>query len=117
MAPWLHARPAAQSASCTICAFLQASCGDPKRPGLKPLVPCLMILMMHQCRHQQPWRLDGCTAIQFQLFVNRMSTGVGPTEFTTSLPFEKTARGRIAVDDSLRMLVHPDQEHGPSTPG
>ena len=42
---------------------------------------------------------------------------MGPTEFTTSLPFAKTARGRIAVDDRLRVLVHPDQEHGPSTPG
>ncbi|EIE24104.1 mitochondrial type-II NADH dehydrogenase [Coccomyxa subellipsoidea C-169] len=29
------------------------------------------------------------------------STGVGPTDFTTSLPFAKTARGRIAVDDCL----------------
>ena len=41
---------------------------------------------------------------------------MGPTKFTTSLPFAKTARGRIAVDGRLRVLVHPDQEHGPSTP-
>ena len=30
--------------------------------------------------------------------------GVGPTEFTTSLNFAKTAKGRIAVDSSLRVL-------------
>ncbi|CAK0752207.1 hypothetical protein CVIRNUC_002128 [Coccomyxa viridis] len=47
------------------------------------------------------------------------STGVGPTEFTTSLHFAKTARGRIAVDDHLRILVHSTrpEEHGPTTPG
>lgn len=45
------------------------------------------------------------------------STGVGPTDFTTSLPFAKSAKGRIAVDDALRVLVHPsDAETGPSTP-
>ena len=53
----------------------------------------------------------------YSLHATNRSTGVGPTEFTTSLPFAKTARGRIAVDDKLRVLVHPDQEHGPSTPG
>jgi hypothetical protein len=41
---------------------------------------------------------------------------VGPTDFTTSLPFAKTAMGRIAVDDRLRVLVHPQKDHGPSTP-
>lgn len=47
------------------------------------------------------------------------STGVGPTDFTTSLPFAKSAKGRIAVDDELRVLVHPSKEgqpHGPTTP-
>lgn len=45
------------------------------------------------------------------------STGVGPTDFTTSLPFAKTARGRIAVDDCLHVLVHPHKEdHGPQSP-
>jgi len=32
------------------------------------------------------------------------STGVGPTEFTLGLPFRKTGRGRIAVDDYLRVF-------------
>ena len=44
---------------------------------------------------------------------------MGPTQFTTSLHFAKTARGRIAVDDQLRVLVHSTrpEEHGPTTPG
>lgn len=33
------------------------------------------------------------------------STGVGPTPFTLSLPFAKTSRGRLAVDDRLRVLA------------
>lgn len=32
------------------------------------------------------------------------STGVGPTEFTLGLPLRKTGRGRIAVDDYLRVF-------------
>lgn len=36
------------------------------------------------------------------------STGVGPTSFTTGLEFAKTARGRIAVDEELRVLRHVD---------
>lgn len=32
------------------------------------------------------------------------STGVGPTPFTLSLPFLKTNKGRIAVDDRLRVM-------------
>lgn len=38
------------------------------------------------------------------------STGVGPTSFTTSLPFAKTARGRIAIDGEMRVLQHIDPE-------
>lgn len=38
------------------------------------------------------------------------STGVGPTSFTTSLPFAKTARGRIAIDGEMRALQHVDPE-------
>ena len=38
------------------------------------------------------------------------STGVGPTKFTTSLPFAKTAKGRIAVDGIMRVLQHVDPE-------
>lgn len=32
------------------------------------------------------------------------STGVGPTPFTTSLPFAKAPSGRLAVDDMLRVM-------------
>lgn len=35
------------------------------------------------------------------------STGVGPTQFVLSLPFAKTPRGRLAVDDRLRVLMPP----------
>ncbi|PSC72864.1 internal alternative NAD(P)H-ubiquinone oxidoreductase mitochondrial-like [Micractinium conductrix] len=38
------------------------------------------------------------------------STGVGPTPFTLSLPFAKTPRGRLAVDDHLRVLAPPRQQ-------
>lgn len=47
------------------------------------------------------------------------STGVGPTNFTTSTPFAKTAKGRIAIDNCLRVLCHPPDaspEH-PTKPG
>ena len=46
------------------------------------------------------------------------STGVGPTEFTTSLPFAKTARGRIAIDGQMRVLQHiePENEGGAPKP-
>lgn len=37
---------------------------------------------------------------------------MGPTPFTVSLPFAKTAVGRIAVDPCLRVLVPPKQEGG-----
>ncbi len=39
------------------------------------------------------------------------STGVGPTSFTTSLPFAKTARGRIAIDGEMRVLQHIDPKN------
>lgn len=35
------------------------------------------------------------------------STGVGPTPFTLSLPFTKTSRGRLAVDERLRVMAPP----------
>ena len=44
------------------------------------------------------------------------STGVGPTRFTTSLPFAKTARGRIAIDGDMRVLQHIDPETGKNDP-
>lgn len=43
------------------------------------------------------------------------STGVGPTSFTTGLPFAKTARGRIAVDGEMRVLQHIDPEKAQGT--
>ena len=43
------------------------------------------------------------------------STGVGPTSFTTGLPFAKTARGRIAVDGGMRVLQHIDPEKAQGT--
>lgn len=50
------------------------------------------------------WLQDG-TQIPFGLCV--WSTGVGPTPFTVSLPFVKTPRGRLAIDDRLRVLTVP----------
>ena len=41
----------------------------------------------------------------------------GPTDFTTSLPFARTPRGRIAVDERLRVLTHPHHSDvGPADP-
>ncbi len=41
----------------------------------------------------------------------------GPTDFTTSLPFARTPRGRIAVDERLRVLTHPHHSDvGPGDP-
>ncbi|KAG2490335.1 hypothetical protein HYH03_011284 [Edaphochlamys debaryana] len=42
------------------------------------------------------------------------STGVGPTPFTLSLPFMKTAAGRLAVDGGLRVLAQPPPGPGPA---
>ena len=51
--------------------------------------------------------LDNGDKMEYGLCI--WSTGVGPTTFTTALPFAKTARGRIAVDDCQRVLrqIHP----------
>lgn len=46
----------------------------------------------------------------------RMGACAGPTDFTTSLPFARTPRGRIAVDEHLRVLTHPHSEVGPAHP-
>ncbi len=40
---------------------------------------------------------------------------MGPTSFTTGLPFAKTARGRIAVDGEMRVLQHIDPEKAQGT--
>lgn len=45
-----------------------------------------------------------------------MCACAGPTDFTTSLPFARTPRGRIAVDEHLRVLTHPHSEVGPAHP-
>eukprot|EP00208_Stichococcus_sp_RCC1054_P000285 CAMPEP_0206135826 /NCGR_PEP_ID=MMETSP1473-20131121/1091_1 /ASSEMBLY_ACC=CAM_ASM_001109 /TAXON_ID=1461547 /ORGANISM="Stichococcus sp, Strain RCC1054" /LENGTH=532 /DNA_ID=CAMNT_0053527941 /DNA_START=118 /DNA_END=1716 /DNA_ORIENTATION=- len=45
------------------------------------------------------------------------STGVGPTEFTMGLPFAKTPRGRIAVDEHMRVLVSEEMAAGTSQDG
>ena len=47
---------------------------------------------------------DG-TVIPYGLCI--WSTGVGPTPFTLSLPFAKTAVGRLAVDTHMRVLAQP----------
>lgn len=51
--------------------------------------------------------LHGATKIKFGLCV--WSTGVGPTEFTLSLPFAKTSKGRLAVDECLRVIAPPEE--------
>jgi len=50
---------------------------------------------------------DG-TVIPYGLCI--WSTGVGPTPFTLSLPFTKTAVGRLAVDKFMRVLAPPKQD-------
>lgn len=52
--------------------------------------------------------LTDSTVVPFGLCV--WSTGVGPTEFTQSLPFAKTQVGRVAVDERLRVLAPPLQD-------
>ena len=54
--------------------------------------------------------LSNGDVVQYGLCV--WSTGVGPTTFTTSLPFAKTARGRIAVDPCLRVMAPHELAHG-----
>lgn len=43
------------------------------------------------------------------------STGVGPTMFSLSLPFEKTMRGRLAVNEQLRVLAKHAESRGPTS--
>ena len=54
--------------------------------------------------------LTNGNVLQFGLAV--WSTGVGPTEFTLSLPFAKTPKGRIAIDPGLRVLAPPPPAAG-----
>lgn len=35
---------------------------------------------------------------------------MGPTPFTLSLPFARTARGRLAIDDHLHVLTPPEMD-------
>lgn len=53
---------------------------------------------------QQYVELQDGDKIPFGLCI--WSTGVGPTPFITSLPFAKTGRGRLAVNDRLNTFVH-----------
>ena len=39
------------------------------------------------------------------------STGVGPTDFISNLPFAKTAKGRLAVDKFLRVLEKSEESN------
>ncbi|KAG1655670.1 hypothetical protein FOA52_011798 [Chlamydomonas sp. UWO 241] len=52
---------------------------------------------------------DG-TSIPYGLVI--WSTGVGPTRFSTSLPFDKTKMGRLSVDPFLRVLSPPRVDAG-----
>lgn len=49
--------------------------------------------------------------------VHAVRVRAGPTGSTTSLPFARTPRGRIAVDERLRVLTHPHHSDvGPADP-
>ena len=67
--------------------------------------------MVKELRPTEALLSDG-RVIPFGLCV--WSTGVGPTNFISSLPFAKTARGRIAVDEFLRVLAPPGGSGGDS---
>lgn len=60
--------------------------------------------VVKEVRHHELELQDG-NVIPFGLCV--WSTGVGPTDFTLSLPFVKTGKGRVAVDSYLRVLAPP----------
>lgn len=62
---------------------------------------CLVQGLVKEIRPTQ-LTLDNGDVMDYGLCV--WSTGVGPTTFTTALPFAKTAKGRIAVDDHQRVL-------------
>lgn len=62
-----------------------------------------------KCVEQDSLTLTDNTVVPFGLCI--WSTGVGPTPFTLSLPFAKTKVGRIAVDEYMRVLAPPLQEH------
>lgn len=57
--------------------------------------------------------LKNGTVIPYGLCV--WSTGVGPTMFSLGLPFEKTMRGRLAVNDQLRALLRHAEGRGPTS--
>ena len=117
---------------CLVSRLHQCSCSQPIPPCQQPCLrsgatPALIAFVHQSALHRQSPQLrltdgrqqrTGGRNCADQSLAPR-STGVGPTEFTTSLHFAKTARGRIAVDDHLRVLVHSTrpEEHGPTTPG
>lgn len=62
-----------------------------------------------KCVEEGSLTLTDNTVVPFGLCI--WSTGVGPTPFTLSLPVAKTKVGRIAVDEYMRVLAPPLQEH------
>ncbi|GLC44559.1 hypothetical protein PLESTB_000059900 [Pleodorina starrii] len=60
--------------------------------------------VVHEVTEREVVLKDG-TVLPYGLCI--WSTGVGPTPFTLSLPFAKTAVGRIAVDKFMRVLAPP----------
>ncbi|GLI68456.1 hypothetical protein VaNZ11_012878 [Volvox africanus] len=60
--------------------------------------------VVHEVTERDVVLKDG-TVLPYGLCI--WSTGVGPTPFTLSLPFAKTAVGRIAVDKFMRVLASP----------
>ena len=63
--------------------------------------------VVKECRRTEIELTNG-QIIPFGLCV--WSTGVGPTPFTLSLPFAKTTKGRIAVDENLRVMRPESKE-------
>ncbi|PNW72560.1 hypothetical protein CHLRE_16g691552v5 [Chlamydomonas reinhardtii] len=60
--------------------------------------------IVHEVTPREVVLKDG-TVLPYGLCI--WSTGVGPTPFSLSLPFAKTAVGRIAVDKYMRVLAPP----------
>ena len=72
-------------------------------------------------RHVEAFGAVSCCQLWLALiaFMSPISGSAlaGPTAFTTSLPFARTPRGRIAIDDRLRVLTHPhNSDVGPAHP-
>lgn len=76
--------------------------------------PCISHFLLPQTQvRKDELELKNGAVIPYGLCV--WSTGVGPTSFSLSLPFEKTMRGRLAVDDRLRVLARHADGRGPTS--